>query len=84
MPIITNGTADTTATDALAAGHNYDAVVIQALANNIIVNIDANAAVGAGETVFANTSATFTNLKGRRVSVYAASATSYSIREEIA
>ena len=80
---ITNFTANSTAIDILPDKHSVDSCVIQALAANIIVNIGATAAVGAGETIFADTSATFGNLLGRRVSVYAAGATSGSLRQEI-
>lgn len=83
MGFIHNFTATSTASDVLAEGHRVDSCVIQALANDIVVNIGDTASASAGETVFANTSATFTNILGRNISVYAASSTNGSLREEI-
>lgn len=69
---IVNDTIDagSTAQDALAEGHNYISIVIQAIAADLRVNVGANASATAGETVFADTSSTFTALTGQRVSVW--------------
>lgn len=79
---IINGTiaANNTAEDILPANNNFIAVVIQAIGADLRVNVDANASASAGETIFADTSATFTNLTGKRISAYGAMGTAYSIR----
>lgn len=80
---ITNHTVTSTASDILPDGHAVDSCVIQALANDIVINIGADASATDGETIFADSSATFCNLGGRRVSAYAGSSTSVSLREEV-
>lgn len=80
---IVNGTiaAGSTAQDAVAAGHNYISVVIQAIAADLRVNVGADASGTAGETVFADTSSTFTMLNGQRISVWSTTnGMAYSIR----
>lgn len=80
---IVNGTiaAGSTAQDAIDAGHNYISIVIQAIAADLRVNVGANASGTAGETVFADTSSTFTALSGQRVSVWSATnGMAFSIR----
>lgn len=80
---IVNGTIQdaSTAQDAIAAGHNYIAVVIQATGGELRVNVGANASGTAGETVFNNTSSTFSALNGQRISVWSTTdAMTYSVR----
>ena len=69
---IVNGTiaAGSTAQNAIAEGHNYISIVIQAIAADLRVMVGADASATIGETVFADTSSTFTALSGQRVSVW--------------
>ena len=83
MAAILNGTATNPAADAIASGHNYAAIVFRAEGGDIVFNIDATAAVGAGEVVKADTAATINDLNGRRLSVFATAPTTYSIREAL-
>jgi len=83
MQYILNGTiADaSTAQDAVADGNDYIAVVIQAIGGDLRVNVGADASGTAGETVFQNTTSTFTALTGQRISVWSTTdAMTYSIR----
>lgn len=80
---IVNGTIQdaSTAQDAVAAGNNYISVVIQAIGGDLRVNVGADASESAGETVFQDTSSTFTTLSGQRISVWSTTdAMTYSIR----
>jgi len=80
---IVNGTIQdaSTAQDAVAAGNNYISVVIQAIGGDLRVNVGADASGSAGETVFQDTSSTFTALSGQRISVWSTTdAMTYSIR----
>lgn len=80
---IVNGTIQdaSTAQDAVAAGNNYISVVIQAIGGDLRVNVGADASGSAGETVFQDTSSTFTTLSGQRISVWSTTdAMTYSIR----
>ena len=80
---IINGTiADaSTAQDAVAAGNDYGACVIQAIGGDLRVNVGADASGTAGETVYSGTSSTFTALNGQRISVWSTTdAMTYSIR----
>ena len=80
---IVNGTiADaSTAQDAVADGDSYGAVVIQAIGGDLRVNIGADASATLGETVYNNTSSTFSALSGQRISVWSTTdAMTYSIR----
>lgn len=80
---IVNGTIQdaSTAQDAVAAGNNYISVVIQAIGGDLRVNVGADASESAGETVFQDTSSTFTALSGQRISVWSTTdAMTYSIR----
>lgn len=80
---IVNGTiADaSTAQDAVADGNSYGAVVIQAIGGDLRVNVGADASATLGETVYNNTSSTFSALSGQRISVWSTTdAMTYSIR----
>ena len=80
---IVNGTiADaSTAQDAAADGDSYGAVVIQAIGGDLRVNVGADASATDGETVYNNTSSTFSALSGQRISVWSTTdAMTYSIR----
>jgi len=80
---IINGTIQdaSTAQDAVADGNDYIAVVIQATGGDLRVNVGANASASAGETVYEDTSSTFTALSGKRISVWSTTdAMTYSIR----
>ena len=80
---IINGTiaAGSTAQDAVAAGNNYIAVVIQAIGGDLRVMVGADASGTIGETVYEDTSSTFTALSGQRISVWSTTnGMSYSIR----
>ena len=80
---IVNGTITdaSTAQDAVAAGNNYISVVIQAIGGDLRVNVGADASATAGETVYKDTSSTFTALSGQRISVWSTTdAMTYSIR----
>lgn len=80
---IINGTiADaSTAQDAVADGHNYLAVVIQAIGGDLRVNVGVDASGTVGETVFQNTTSTFSALNGQRISVWSTTdAMTYSVR----
>jgi len=83
MQYIVNGTIETasTAQDAVAAGNNYISVVIQAIGGDLRVNVGADASATDGETVYEDTSSTFTALTGQRISVWSTTdAMTYSIR----
>ena len=70
-----------TAQDAVAAGNGLNAVVIQAIGGDLRVNVGADASGTAGETVFQNTSSTFTMINGQRISVWSTTdAMTYSVR----
>jgi len=57
------------------------AVVIQAIGGDLRVNVGADASGTAGETVFQNTSSTFTMINGQRISVWSTTdAMTYSVR----
>ena len=80
---IVNGTIQdaSTAQDAVAAGNNYISVVIQAIGGDLRVNVGADASGSAGETVYEDTSSTFTQLNGQRISVWSTTdAMTYSVR----
>lgn len=83
MALITNNTATSTPADALAAGHLVEAVVIHAVGVALTFQVDGDAGAAAGEQIPADSSATINNLSGRRISVYSASSTPYSIREAL-
>lgn len=72
----TNGsiTAGGTAQNAIAEGHAFNSVVFQNVSDeDMTVAVGATAAAGTtGEVVYARTSATFTNLVGKRLSVVSA------------
>ena len=79
---IVNGTIHASiAQDAVAAGNGLNAVVIQAIGGDLRVNVGADASGTAGETVFENTSSTFTMINGQRISVWSTTdAMTYSVR----
>lgn len=80
---IVNGTIETasTAQDAVTAPNNYISVVIQAIGGDLRVNVGADASATDGETVYKDTSSTFTALTGQRISVWSTTdAMTYSIR----
>lgn len=83
MAIITNGTASNPATDALAAGHNYAALVLHSTDNALWFNIGVTAAVDTGELLPAGSSASINNLQGKSLSVFASVAAKYSVREAL-
>jgi hypothetical protein len=83
---IVNGTIQdsSTAQDAVAAGNGLNAVVIQAIGGDLRVNVGADASGTAGETVFQNTSSTFTMINGQRISVWSTTdAMTYSVRTAV-
>ena len=82
---ITNGTITTggTAQNALGAGTNHMAVILQAGASDLYFNVGADAGGGIGEKIPAGQSATI-RLAGERLSVWSADTdAAYSIRPTI-
>lgn len=87
---ITNDTitATNTAEDILAAGHNFNSVVLQVDGGgsgaSVRFNVGVDAGAAAGELIVAAASgvasATITNLNGARISVYGPISTPISIR----
>jgi hypothetical protein len=74
-----------TAQDAIAAGHHYNTIVFNNESDtDMRVCVDATAASNTGEIVYANTSATFNGLCGRKMSVLCATINKiYSLREAL-
>lgn len=80
---IENGTiaVASTAQDIVDEGNAYGAVVIQALGGDLRVNVGADADADNGETVYQDTSSTFSALNGQRISGWSTTASmTYSIR----
>ena len=86
MAYHTNGSIASggTAQNALAEGHNFQSVVFQNVSDeDMTVAVNATAAAGtSGEVVYSESSAVFTNLNGKKLSVVSATTgKKYVIRE---
>jgi len=77
--------AGNTAQDVITEGHNYNAIVFNNESDtNMRVAVDATATSSVGELVYANTSATFNGLCGRKMSVLCTTTGKvYSLREAL-
>lgn len=87
MAYITNGTitAGGAAQDMIADKHHYMAiVVVNTSANEMFVNVGANAGDEVGERIAPGGSSTFNGLGSKRVSIYGTTtADTFSFREAI-
>jgi hypothetical protein len=80
MADIINATETGVASDALAEGHFYVGCVIRAVGADLYFQIDGTASAASGELIPSNTSATINNLNGKRLSLFSATSTPYTLR----